>query len=64
MIKRWAAFISIVLLVIFPASSFNASAKSTVQEKKYGFFKKGNSKKIFKNCHKRQKIRKNQEKTQ
>ncbi len=33
MIKRWAAFITIVLLVIFPASSFNAFAKSTAKKK-------------------------------
>jgi cell wall-associated NlpC family hydrolase len=32
-INKWAAFISIVLLVIFPASSFSASAKSTSKKK-------------------------------
>jgi cell wall-associated NlpC family hydrolase len=33
MIKRWAAFLTIVLLVIFPASSFSTSAKSISKKK-------------------------------
>ncbi len=47
-INRWAAFISIVLLVLFPASSFNASAKSTVKKKNTVSSKKETQKKSAK----------------
>ncbi len=33
MIKKWAAYIAIVLLVLFPVSSFSASPKSTSKKK-------------------------------
>ncbi len=48
MIKRWAAFITIVLLVIFPASSFSASAKSTSKKKNTVSSKKETQKKSSK----------------
>ena len=47
-INRWAAFITIVLLVLFPASSFNASAKSTVKKKNTVSLKKETQKKSSK----------------
>jgi murein DD-endopeptidase len=48
MITRWAAFIAIVLLVIFPASSFSASAKSTSKKKNTVSSKKETQKKYSK----------------
>ena len=65
MIKRWAAFITIVLLVIFPASSFNASAKSTSKKKNTVSSKKEPQKKSSKIATKGKKslkVRKNQHK--
>ena len=48
MLKRWAAFVTIVLLVIFPASSFSASAKSTTKKKNTVSSKKETQKKSSK----------------
>lgn len=48
MLKRWAAFVAIVLLVIFPASSFSASAKSTTKKKNTVSSKKETQKKSSK----------------
>jgi murein DD-endopeptidase len=48
MLKRWAAFVAIVLLVIFPASSFSASAKSTTKKKNTVSSKKETPKKSSK----------------
>jgi cell wall-associated NlpC family hydrolase len=48
MISRWAAFITIVLLVTFPASSLNASAKSTAKKKNTVSSKKETQKKSSK----------------
>jgi cell wall-associated NlpC family hydrolase len=65
MIKRWAAFITIVLLVIFPASSFSASAKSTSKKKSTVSSKKETQKKSSKIASKGKKslkARKNQPK--
>jgi len=65
MIKRWAAFIAIVLLVIFPASSFSASAKSTSKKKNTVSSKKETQKKSSKIApkgKKSSKSRKNQPK--
>ena len=65
MIKRWAAFITIVLLVIFPASSFSASAKSTSKKKNTVSSKKETQKKSSKIATKGKKslkARKNQHK--
>jgi cell wall-associated NlpC family hydrolase len=45
MIKRWAAFLTIVLLVIFPASSFSTSAKSISKKKNTVSSKKETQKK-------------------
>lgn len=46
--KRWAAYITIVLLVIFPASSFSASAKTTPKKKNTVSSKKETQKKSSK----------------
>jgi len=48
MIKKWAAYITIVLLVLFPASSFSASAKSTSKKKNTVSSKKETQKKSSK----------------
>jgi cell wall-associated NlpC family hydrolase len=48
MIKKWAAFITIVLLVIFPASSFSASAKNISKKKNTVSSKKETQKKSSK----------------
>jgi len=48
MIKKWAAIISIVLLVVFSASNYNASAKSTAKKKNTVSSKKGTPKKPLK----------------
>jgi murein DD-endopeptidase len=48
MIKKWAAYIAIVLLVIFPVSSFSASPKSTSKKKNTVSLKKERPKKSSK----------------
>jgi cell wall-associated NlpC family hydrolase len=48
MIKKWAAFITIVLLVIFPATSFSASAKNISKKKNTVSSKKETQKKSSK----------------
>ena len=65
MIERWAAFITIVLLVIFPASSFSASAITTSKKKNTVSAKKETQKKSSKIAPKGKKslkTRKNQNK--
>jgi cell wall-associated NlpC family hydrolase len=62
MINRWAAFITIVLLVIFPASSFDASAKSTAKKKNTVSSKKETQKKSSKIAPKRKKSLKSKKK--
>jgi cell wall-associated NlpC family hydrolase len=64
MIKRWAAFITIVLLVIFPASSFSASAKSTSKKKSAVSSKKETQKKSSKIAKKGKKSGKKSQKKQ
>jgi cell wall-associated NlpC family hydrolase len=48
MIKKWAAYIAIVLLVLFPVSSFSASPKSTSKKKNTVSSKKETQKKSSK----------------
>jgi cell wall-associated NlpC family hydrolase len=62
MIKRWAAYITIVLLVIFPASSFSASAKSTSKKKNTVSSKKESQRKTAKTPSKNKKTSKTKKK--
>lgn len=51
MIKRWAAFISVVLLVVFSASNYNVSAKSISKKKNTVSAKKETQKKPSKTAN-------------
>jgi cell wall-associated NlpC family hydrolase len=55
MITKWAAYITIVLLVLFPASSFSASAKSNSNKKNTVSSKKEKQKKPSKTATKAKK---------
>ena len=62
MIKKWAAFISVILLVVFPASNYNVSAKSISKKKNTVSSKKETPKKSSKTAPKGKKTLKSKKK--